>query len=177
MKRWIPLISSFALTVVLAAGLTLLDTSWNGNGKQDGGMNQRQAEQAPGISPLYLDSDNIVDVMTRTGLNGELARVQIKPQLLAVDVLLSAQTRREDMLLDFAELARLSFHHTENIHQLLVRVLTTDQSGKELLLASWEAERSVWLELGEKENVTASRIIPAMNGFYLTKAGEDFFKP
>lgn len=175
MKRWIPLISSFLLTVVLAAGLTIVDADVSSF--DDTRLKQRQDRQAGSFNSVYLDNDNIVDVMARTELNGELARVQIKPQLLAVDVHLSAKAVQEEMLLDFAQLARLSFQETPNIHQLLVRALIKDQAGKEHLLASWEAERSIWQELGNRENVTASRIIPAMNGFHLTKAGEDFFKP
>ncbi len=175
MIRWTPLISSFLFTIVLAAGLTLFDMYQNRN--DDNGQILEQDQLGRPTTSLYLDVNNVVDVMVRSSLKGELARVQIKPQMLAVDVYVSARSKRDDMFTDFAVLAQLSFQQTENINQLLVRALVSDQEGSEHLLASWEAERSVWLEVGDLENVTASRIIPAMNGFHLTKAGKDFFIP
>lgn len=111
--------------------------------------------------PIELSSDNLVDELSRLHLSVKLSKVDLGSHILSVDMKLTGDNFKPALVYEsLAELISFSMGQTNNVYQLLVRVVAEDPwtKTKYLLLAAdirkgqWPMELIQQLqELGDEQ--------------------------
>lgn len=89
--------------------------------------------------PIELSSDNLVDEMSRLYLPVKLSKVDLRMHILSVDLKLTGDNFKPALVYEsLAELISFSMGQTNNVYQLLIRVVAEDPwtKNKYLLLAA-----------------------------------------
>lgn len=98
---------------------------------------------------ISLNTDNLVDEMSRLILSTKISKVELRQHTLSIDIKVTEQQFNAASVYEsIAELIAFSMQRTDNVYQLLVRVVAEDPwtKSKYLLLAAdvrkgqWPAE-------------------------------------
>lgn len=155
-QKWLWLVGCIMLTFVSVTLLVSL-SSWSSYASED----IHKPVLADVGKLIELSSENLVDEMSRLRLPVKLSKVDLRQHILSVDLKLTGDNFKPALVYEsLAELISFSIGQTDNVYQLLVRVVAEDpwMKSKYLLLAAdirkgqWPNELLQQLqELGNEE--------------------------
>jgi hypothetical protein len=133
--------------------------------------------------PIELSTDNLVDEMSRLHLPVKLSKVDLRRHILSVDMKLTGDNFKPTLVYkSLAELISFSMGQTNNVYQLLVRVVAEDPwtKNKYLLLAA-DIRKGQWpmeliQQLQELENEELPREMKTWFRMTETKLWQSHFK-
>lgn len=127
-------VRAILLTFICALGMA--GTAWLGEHP----ARQRQvAAVFAGTSPAELTEENLVDALAPLQLPVPIAKVELNRDILSVDLKVEGDSvRTADVYRGMAEMISFAFERTNNIDQLLLRLMAEDRwiGTKYLLLAA-----------------------------------------
>lgn len=133
-QKWLWVAGSVVLTLVSVILLVSL-SSWPSYAARD---IHKPVSGRIG-KPIELSSDNLVDEMNSLHLSVKLSKVDWRRHILSVDIKLTGDNFKPALVYEsLAELISFSTERTDNVYQLLVRVVAEDPwtKSKYLLLAA-----------------------------------------
>lgn len=149
-------ILSLVLVMSLGAAV-LLSTFVTGQSKM--WIAEESKEVLSANEQLTLTDKNLVDALHDLSLNTPISKVKWSKNVLTLDLKVTRNSIiPSEIYIDIASLASFSMERTNNVNQLMLRVLAEDEwAGKRHLLLSadikrTEWDREAWMKLREWKN-------------------------
>ena len=138
-RRIIPvvLVISFGAAVLLSTFVTGLSSKWD---------SQVSKEVLSVNGQFTLTDKNLVDALHDLSLNTPISKVKWSENVLTLDLKVTGSSIiPSDIYIDIASIASFSMERTNNVNQLMLRVLAEDEwAGARHLLLSADVKRAEW---------------------------------
>lgn len=134
--RWIPAAVLSVIIAVLLSFVSQMDLQYAKD------LDQNDSQKTVFVQQhIQLSNHNLVDQLSGLSLNHSIRRVDWKGSILSVDLKIDQKSQKIDTYQDMFLLSHFAFSQTDNVNQLLIRIM--DANSDEMLLAL-DGKRQQW---------------------------------